>query len=168
MLFGMRSALGAAVLVAAALALMGVNPMLRGVPGAKVAEANRAPPPTPVTGQQALPAGNASTSEAETSHEQAQRLMKAVDAILQDVARNRSEARKLPADADFMLKPIWAETKEDRERKVRPPRALADPDVQVHERQREARRSSHGPDDRDPVHRSAPRLPGGTRPRLGA
>jgi polyhydroxyalkanoate synthesis regulator phasin len=45
--------------------------------------------------------------------------MKAVDAILQNAARNRSEARKLPSDADFMLKPIWAETKEDRERKVR-------------------------------------------------
>ncbi len=118
MLFGMRSALGAAVLVAAALALMGVNAM-RGVPGAKVAEPGRAPPPAPVTGLQALPAGTASTPEAETSHEQAQRLMKAVDAILQDVAKNRSEARKLPADADFMLKPIWAETKEDRERKVR-------------------------------------------------
>jgi polyhydroxyalkanoate synthesis regulator phasin len=45
--------------------------------------------------------------------------MKAVDAVLQDAARNRAEARKLPSDADFMLKPIWAETKEDRERKVR-------------------------------------------------
>jgi hypothetical protein len=56
--------------------------------------------------------------EAETSHEQAQRLMKAVEVILQDAAKNRSEARKLPTDADFMLKPIWAETKEDRERKV--------------------------------------------------
>ena len=119
MLFGMRSALGAGVLVAAALALIGVNPTLRGVPGAKVAEPSRTLPPAPVTGLQALPAGNASTAEAETSHEQAQRLMKAVDAILQDVAKNRSEARKLPADADFMLKPIWAETKEDRERKVR-------------------------------------------------
>jgi polyhydroxyalkanoate synthesis regulator phasin len=119
MLFGMRSALGAAVLVAAALALIGGNPTLRGAPGAKLAEPNRAPPPAPATGLQALPAGNASTPDAETSHEQAQRLMKAVDAVLQDVAKNRAEARKLPADADFMLKPIWAETKEDRERKVR-------------------------------------------------
>jgi polyhydroxyalkanoate synthesis regulator phasin len=118
MLFGLRSALGAAVLVAAALALIGVNAVPRGTPDAKVAgPKGAAATPAPVTGMKALPAAGA--SDAETSHEQAQRLMKAVDAILQDAAKNRSEARKLPADADYMLKPIWAETKEDRERKVR-------------------------------------------------
>src|SRR5262245_38939364 len=57
--------------------------------------------------------------EADASHEQAQRLMKSIDSILQDAAKNRSEARKLPSDSDFVLKPIWAESKEDRERKVR-------------------------------------------------
>ena len=51
--------------------------------------------------------------------EQAQRLMKAVEAILQDTAKNRSEARKLPSDKDFMLTPLWTETKEDREKKIR-------------------------------------------------
>ncbi len=45
--------------------------------------------------------------------------MKAIDAVLQDTARNRTEARKLPGKDEFLLPPIWTETKEDRERKVR-------------------------------------------------
>jgi hypothetical protein len=119
--FWLRSVLGAAVLVAAALALIGANPMHRWVPGAKVAAPKGAAAPSAPVGLQTLPAGGASDAETSQldSHGQAQRLMKAVDAILQDAAKNRAEGRKLPADADFMLKPIWAETKEDRERKVR-------------------------------------------------
>jgi hypothetical protein len=77
---------------------------------------------TPAAGAQP-PAVGADTPpnprEAEARDEQAQRLMKAIDAILQDAARNRSEARKLPSDSQFLLKPIWTETKEDRERRVR-------------------------------------------------
>ncbi|MEZ5851078.1 MAG: hypothetical protein R3D68_10570 [Hyphomicrobiaceae bacterium] len=57
--------------------------------------------------------------EGDAAYEQAQRLMRAIDAILQDTARNRDEARKLPAESDFILKPIWTETKEDREKKIR-------------------------------------------------
>ncbi len=51
--------------------------------------------------------------------EQAQRLMKAVDAVLQDTARNRGEATKLPSKNDFMLPPIFTETREDREKKIK-------------------------------------------------
>jgi len=57
--------------------------------------------------------------EGDPAYEQAQRLMKAIDAILQEAARNRGEARKLPSDKDFLLKPLWTESKEDRERKIR-------------------------------------------------
>ena len=45
--------------------------------------------------------------------------MKAIDAVLQDTAKNRGEARKLPSDKDFLMKPLWTETKEDREKKIR-------------------------------------------------
>ena len=82
------------------------------------------PPPTvtPAAGAEPPPSGadappDPRATEARDDH--AQRLMKAIDAILQDAARNRSEARKLPSDNDFILKPIWTETKEDRERRVR-------------------------------------------------
>ncbi len=57
--------------------------------------------------------------EGDPAYEQAQRLMKAIDAVLQEAARNRGEARKLPSDKDFLLKPLWTESKEDRERKIR-------------------------------------------------
>ena len=82
------------------------------------------PPPTvtPAAGAEPPPTGADTPPdprEAEARDEQAQRLMKAIDAILQDAAKNRSEARKLPSDNDFLLKPIWTETREDRERRVR-------------------------------------------------
>jgi polyhydroxyalkanoate synthesis regulator phasin len=117
MLFGLRSAVGAGVLAAAVLVLIGGNPVPRWATDAKVAESKGRAAPSPHAGLPSLPVGG--VAGAETGQEQAQRLMKAVDAVLQDAARNRAEARKLPADADFMLKPIWAETKEDRERKIR-------------------------------------------------
>jgi hypothetical protein len=71
----------------------------------------------PAIAPQAAPASPA--SDADASREQAQRLMRAVDAILQDTAKNRGEARKLPANGDFIIKPIWTETREDRQRRIR-------------------------------------------------
>jgi hypothetical protein len=123
MVFGLRAILAAVVLIAAILALIGVSPVPRGATDPNVARSKEvaSPAQAQVAGPQAPSHGQAAArnGETEASHEQAQRLMKAVDAVLQDAARNRAEARKLPSDADFMLKPIWAETKEDRERKVR-------------------------------------------------
>jgi hypothetical protein len=93
--------------------------------GAKVPPTRKTtlpPTVTPAAGAEPPPAGADAPPdprEAEARDDQAQRLMKAIDAILQDAAKNRSEARKLPSDNDFLLKPIWTETKEDRERRVR-------------------------------------------------
>lgn len=53
------------------------------------------------------------------AHQQAQRLMKAIDAILQDTAKNRAEAKKLPPKSEFIVPPIWTETREDREAKIK-------------------------------------------------
>src|SRR5262245_34503967 len=78
------------------------------------------PPPASAPGPSATPsAPEVDPREGDPSFEQAQRLMKAVDAILQDTAKNRSEARKLPSEKDFLMKPLWTETKEDREKKIR-------------------------------------------------
>ena len=77
----------------------------------------------PAAGAPAAPAPSAAPApdprEGDPGYEQAQRLMKAVDAVLQDTARNRGEARKLPSEKDFLMKPLWTETKEDREKKIR-------------------------------------------------
>lgn len=81
------------------------------------------PPPAagaPATAPQATPAvPEKDPREGDPGYEQAQRLMRAVDAILQDTAKNRSEARKLPSEKDFLMKPLWTETREDREKKIR-------------------------------------------------
>ncbi len=57
--------------------------------------------------------------EGEAAFEQAKKLMAAIDAVLQDAARNRGEARKLPSKDEFLVSPLWTETKEDREKKIR-------------------------------------------------
>jgi hypothetical protein len=56
--------------------------------------------------------------EGDPAYEQAQRLMRAIDSVLQDTAKNRNEAKKLPSESDFLMKPLWTETREDREKKV--------------------------------------------------
>jgi polyhydroxyalkanoate synthesis regulator phasin len=57
--------------------------------------------------------------EGDASYEQARRLMQAIDAVLQDAARHRSEARRLPSKDEYLVTPLWTETREDRERKIR-------------------------------------------------
>jgi hypothetical protein len=86
----------------------------------KAAPAPVAPPaaaPAPATEPPA--AVERDPREGEASYEQAKKLMAAIDAILQDTAKNRGEVKKLPSKDEFMITPLWTETKEDREKKVR-------------------------------------------------
>jgi len=53
------------------------------------------------------------------AYEQAAKLLKAIDAILQDTATNRAEAKKLPSKDEFLLPPLFSETKESREDKIK-------------------------------------------------
>ncbi len=57
--------------------------------------------------------------EGDPSYEQARRLMQAIDALLDDTARQRGDARKLPSKDEFIVPPVWTETREDREGKIR-------------------------------------------------
>ena len=52
-------------------------------------------------------------------YRQARELMRAIDAILRETAENRSKANKLPSKDDFFLTPLWTETKEDRDQRIR-------------------------------------------------
>jgi len=56
--------------------------------------------------------------EGDPAYEQAKKLMAAVDAVLQETAKQRSEATKLPGKDEFIIPPIFTETKEDRDAKV--------------------------------------------------
>jgi hypothetical protein len=94
--------------------------------GTQVAQApsgKQAPAPsagTPAPSATPAPAAPEKDPRAgDPAHEQAQRLMRAIDAVLQDTAKHRGEARKLPSDKDFLMKPLFTETKEDREKKIR-------------------------------------------------
>jgi hypothetical protein len=55
----------------------------------------------------------------DADYEQAKRLMSAVDAILKDTADTRAGTAKLPSRDDYILPPLWTETREDRNVKVR-------------------------------------------------
>jgi hypothetical protein len=57
--------------------------------------------------------------EGDASYEQARLLMNAIDGILNDVAEQRAEAKKLPGKDEFLVTPLWTETREDRENRVR-------------------------------------------------
>lgn len=83
-----------------------------------------AAPATRSNGAQPQPPGPAATPEkdpreGDAAYEQARKLMAAIDAVLQDTARNRGDLKKLPSKEDFIVTPLWTETREDRERKVR-------------------------------------------------
>jgi hypothetical protein len=101
----------------------GVSDLIARKPEAGAGQLPPAAPPSaaaPSAGAEPAPAeAGRDPREGDANFEQAQRLMKAVDAILQDTARNRGEAKKLPSDGDFLMKPLWTETREDREKKVR-------------------------------------------------
>ncbi|MDX2287868.1 MAG: hypothetical protein NW217_03485 [Hyphomicrobiaceae bacterium] len=63
------------------------------------------PPADPRTGDKAF--------------EQARALMAAIDAVLADTAEQRSKAKTLPGKDEFILTPLWTETREDRELKIK-------------------------------------------------
>jgi len=82
-------------------------------PSAPGAPAAHMGPPAPA----ALPPKD--PREGEQAYEQARRLMLAIDGVLEDTAQQRSEAQKLPGRDEFILTPLWTETREDREKRVR-------------------------------------------------
>jgi hypothetical protein len=89
------------------------------LPGGALAQSQSGKQAPPAAAAPGPAAPEKDPREGDPSYEMAQRLMKAVDAVLQDAARQRGEARKLPSDKDYLMKPLWTETKEDREKKIR-------------------------------------------------
>ncbi len=85
-------------------------------PAEKTPDTDAAKPDTTAS---PAPAAVPDPRSGDESYEQARRLMQAVDAILRDAADQRSEVGKLPKREDFMVPPIWTETREDREAKIR-------------------------------------------------
>ena len=88
---------------------------------AQKAEAGKTPNAATNTAKAAekKPAEPADPREGDAAYEQARRLMGAIEDVLKDVSEERSEAKKLPARDDFLVTPIWTETREDREKSIR-------------------------------------------------
>ena len=63
--------------------------------------------------------GNKDPRAGDKDYEQARSLMRAIDDILSDTAENRTKANKLPSNNDFILTPLWTETREDRQNRIR-------------------------------------------------
>lgn len=84
----------------------------------KVAETTTPNAPTAAP-QVTAPVEPKDPREGEEAYEQARQLMRAVDSILRDAADQRSEAQKLPGRDEFILTPLWTETREDREARIR-------------------------------------------------
>jgi hypothetical protein len=73
----------------------------------------------PAAGPAAEAAPEKDPREGEAAYEQARRLMQAIDGVLQDAAKSRADVKKLPSKEDFLVPPLWTETREDREQKIR-------------------------------------------------
>lgn len=52
-------------------------------------------------------------------YEQARLLLKAVEDVLADTAEKRGDIKKLPKESEFVVPPLWTETREDREGRVK-------------------------------------------------
>ena len=107
----------------------GIAELIAKAPATKVAETTApgqpaAPGAAPAPGTPAPQMGPPSPApkdprEGEQAYEQARQLMLAIDAVLQDTAQQRAEAQKLPGRDEFILTPLWTETREDREKRIR-------------------------------------------------
>jgi hypothetical protein len=107
----------------------GIAELIARAPATKVAETApagqpAAPGAAPAPGTPAPQMGPPAPApkdarEGEQAYEQARQLMLAIDAVLQDTAQQRAEAQKLPGRDEFILTPLWTETREDREKRIR-------------------------------------------------
>ncbi len=53
------------------------------------------------------------------AYQRSQQLLEAIDDILKDAADERARARDLPSQDTFLLPPLWSDTREDNEERVR-------------------------------------------------
>ena len=90
---------------------------------ASTARAEDATPPAPSGADsgnaQATAPTPADPRAGDPNYEQASKLLRAIDSILQDTADNRAQAKKLPSQDEFLLPPVFTETRESREAKIK-------------------------------------------------
>lgn len=99
----------------------GIGALLRkaGAAVTQTAEAPVAEDATPAANPADATGPGADPRAGDASYEQARQLMQAIEAVLTDTADQRGTIKALPSEKDFVVPPIWTETREDREKNVR-------------------------------------------------
>jgi hypothetical protein len=72
--------------------------------------------------QQAQPAAPEQTEKAmrdDAAYQQSRRLLSAIDDILTQTAEQRAKMKDLPSKQNYVIPPLWKETREDREENIR-------------------------------------------------
>ncbi len=67
----------------------------------------------------AAPAAEHDARAGDEAFRRSQRLLQAIDDILADAADERAKARDLPSQDNFMIPPLWSDTREANEKRVR-------------------------------------------------
>ncbi|MBU2583644.1 MAG: hypothetical protein KJ622_18200 [Alphaproteobacteria bacterium] len=96
-----------------------IGDLLSGITGSSPAAAQSATRNEDAASGRSAAKPAADPREDEKAYQQARDLMLAIDAILKDTAEERADARKLPGKDEFLVTPIWTETREDRENRIR-------------------------------------------------
>ncbi len=99
--------------ILATVRLLAVSAVVAGVTGSGLARAEDAPATSDQPPAQTAEAADPRAGD--PTFEQAAKLLRAIDAILQDTAENRADAKKLPSKDEFLLPPVFSETKESRQ-----------------------------------------------------
>ncbi|MBI1385281.1 MAG: hypothetical protein GC150_10250 [Rhizobiales bacterium] len=86
---------------------------------AGLAEPVQAQQQSPATVEELPPTNAPDPRTGDANYERARQLLSAIDEVLRDVAGERQDARKLPSNDDFLVTPIWTETREDRDKRIR-------------------------------------------------
>ncbi|MDX2306768.1 MAG: hypothetical protein NW216_00860 [Hyphomicrobium sp.] len=76
---------------------------------------------TPATTAETAPDAQIPTDprDGDPKFEEARRLLEAVRSVLADAADNRAEVKKLPRESEFIVPPLFTETRESREAQIR-------------------------------------------------
>jgi hypothetical protein len=113
-----RNAAPAAAVLALALGLPLTMPVAAQTPPKPEAEQNSA---VPAPDKAAKPGENTEPKTDRTyfTDRKASELLAAVDSLLKRAAEERAELKNLPSRENYVIPPIWQETREDRDKQVR-------------------------------------------------
>ena len=76
-------------------------------------------PLSPLRADDAGTEGGNPTAVEQPAAEQGQAFLRVIDKILAEAAEQRSDSKKLPSKDEYLVTPVWTETREDREATIR-------------------------------------------------